>query len=254
MKTIKYSSGSDCDLQDLLHSIIDLNRKTTTSMLNQTNALIKLSSLQQELNASIIIITQLQKEVSDKLMELRPLTFEAQFLKSHLNSSIRIDTSISSSKIEDMQIYVKDFLSSIPNSSFQQEVCDHLPDFGSDHELALAKIANQYKSYDTNSLKYELYTKVYNAELQRLEIASSRVEKITSAIVMYQHKIKESVRIRRVFSEWLVNWTKEIQMLTDVIISLRKLRNEIKREVSYKSDDSDDDGYHTPPEDCETFN
>lgn len=224
-------------------------------MLSQTNALIKLSSLQQELNSSISTIANLQKEAADKVAELRPLTFEAQFLKNHLHSNIKISTAISTSKIEEMQVYVKDFLASIPNPSLKQQVFDQLPDFGSDHELELAKIASQYKSLDTSSLKYELYTNVYHAELQRLEIASSRLEKITSTIVIYQHKLKESSRIKNTYSEWLVNWNKEIQILTDVIFSLRKLRTELKRDYqSASSDDTDDDdGYHTPNEDVEAF-
>ena len=241
-------SACDTELQDLLHSIIDLGRKTTAKTLSQTNALLKLASLQQELNSRLTIIENLQKEAAERMSELRPLTFEAKFLNEHLHSKLMIDNTVSGSKLEEISLYVKSFMASLPKTCFKQDF--DLPDFGSSHELELAKIANKYKSHDTSSLKFEIYTNIYNSELQRLEIASSQVNTLTRDIILYQHKIKEAEKIHTIYSNLLMELTKEIHNLTDWLSSLRKDRNNLKKDSQIIiMDNSDDDGYYTPDED-----
>ena len=185
-------------------------------------------------------------------MELRPLAFEAQFLKDHLNAKIQIDKILSVFELEEMENHVKDLINSAQSNSLLQQEYLQLPDFGSDHELQLAKIANKYKSHDTNPLKLEIYTNVYNSEIQRLEILNTRLEKITKDIIIYQRQLEESERIKSIFHEWIIKLDQQIQKLTDRILDLRKLRNNLKKEcqpLEIVSDD--DDGYYTPVEDSE---
>ena len=173
-------------------------------------------------------------------MELRPLAFEAQFLKDHLNAKIQIDKILSVFELEEMENHVKDLINSAQSNSLLQEFLQ-LPDFGSDHELQLAKIANKYKSHDTNTLKLEIYTNVYNSEKQRLEILNTRVQKITKDIIIYQHQLEESERIKSIFHEWIITLDQQIQKLTDRILDLRKLRNNLKKECQSLEVVSDDD-------------
>ena len=243
------------DNQDMMHSIIEANRRIAQLSLRISSLNLSTLSLTFNLRETASLIQTLSEQLHAKMNELRPLDFEARFLDEALIRNLGCYTlsqepgfssdwscptyKVSSLDLKDQDAAFSEFMSNLTALGFLSPPCN---DYAIEHSeldstepLKIARMALRHSDTKTgSSVRYNLLHSISENEWKRVSAFEDKLESMESQTQQTAQKLYECRKIQRRYHDWLDDTLIEIKRMTMINAKLRVLHEDHVSELRVK--------------------